>query len=59
MIPLSVLDLATVASGSTPADALRDTTAMASGRRGLGYRPLLGRRAPRDGGRGQFRARRR
>jgi luciferase family oxidoreductase group 1 len=38
MIPLSVLDLATVSSGSTPADALRDTTAMAVLAEELGYR---------------------
>ncbi|MDH2904719.1 MAG: LLM class flavin-dependent oxidoreductase [Actinomycetota bacterium] len=37
MIPLSVLDLATVASGSTPADALRDTTAMARLAERLGF----------------------
>jgi luciferase family oxidoreductase group 1 len=38
MIPLSVLDLATVASGSTPADALRDTTMTAQAVERLGYR---------------------
>ena len=38
VIPLSVLDLATVASGSTPAQALRDTTAMAVAVEQLGYR---------------------
>ena len=38
MIPLSVLDLATVAAGSTPADALRETTAMAVSVERLGYR---------------------
>src|ERR1035437_7820799 len=38
VIPLSVLDLATVASGSTPAQALRDTTAMAVFAEELGYR---------------------
>lgn len=37
MIPLSVLDLATVASGGTPADALRDTTAIAVATEALGY----------------------
>ncbi|NNN09259.1 MAG: LLM class flavin-dependent oxidoreductase [Acidimicrobiaceae bacterium] len=37
MIPLSVLDLATVTSGSTPAHALRDTTAMAHVAERLGY----------------------
>jgi luciferase family oxidoreductase group 1 len=37
MIPLSVLDLATVVSGSTPADALRDTTLMAQAVEQLGY----------------------
>jgi luciferase family oxidoreductase group 1 len=38
MIPLSVLDLATVTTGSTPAQALRDTTAMAIHAEELGYR---------------------
>jgi luciferase family oxidoreductase group 1 len=37
MIPLSVLDLATVASGSTPAQALRDTISMATVVEKLGY----------------------
>ena len=37
MIPLSVLDLATVSSGSTPADALRDTTSMARVAERLGF----------------------
>jgi luciferase family oxidoreductase group 1 len=37
MIPLSVLDLATVASGSTPAQALTDTISMASIVEELGY----------------------
>jgi luciferase family oxidoreductase group 1 len=37
MIPLSVLDLATVASGSTPAQALRDTISMAGVVEELGY----------------------
>jgi luciferase family oxidoreductase group 1 len=37
MIPLSVLDLATVASGSTPAQALTDTISMASVVEQLGY----------------------
>ena len=37
MIPLSVLDLATVGAGSTPADALRDTTTMAQAVEHLGY----------------------
>ena len=38
MIPLSVLDLATVTTGSSPAQALRDTTAMAIHAEELGYR---------------------
>ena len=38
MIPLSVLDLATVASGSSPAQALRETTQMAQEVERLGYR---------------------
>jgi luciferase family oxidoreductase group 1 len=38
MIPLSVLDLATVASGSSPAQALRETTQMAVEVERLGYR---------------------
>ena len=37
MIPLSVLDLATVTQGSSPADALRATTAMAVLAEHLGY----------------------
>jgi luciferase family oxidoreductase group 1 len=37
MIPLSVLDLATVASGSTPAEALTDTIKMATVVEQLGY----------------------
>jgi len=37
MIPLSVLDLATVASGSTPAQALTDTISMATVVEQLGY----------------------
>jgi luciferase family oxidoreductase group 1 len=37
VIPLSVLDLATVASGSTAAQALRETTAMAVAVERLGY----------------------
>ncbi|MBW4076976.1 MAG: LLM class flavin-dependent oxidoreductase [Acidobacteria bacterium] len=37
MIPLSVLDLATVASGSTPARALAETTRMAVAAEQLGY----------------------
>jgi luciferase family oxidoreductase group 1 len=38
MIPLSVLDLATVASGSSPAQALRETTMLAVETERLGYR---------------------
>jgi luciferase family oxidoreductase group 1 len=37
MIPLSVLDLATVASGSSPAQALRETTLLAVEAERLGY----------------------
>ncbi len=37
-IPLSVLDLASVASGSTPARALRETTELAIAAEALGYR---------------------
>ncbi len=40
MIPLSVLDLATVASGSTPAQALTDTISMATVVEKLGYNRL-------------------
>lgn len=40
MIPLSVLDLATVATGSTPAQALRETTKMAVEAERLGYQRL-------------------
>jgi len=40
MTSLSVLDLATVASGSTPARALRETTAMAVEAERLGYHRL-------------------
>jgi luciferase family oxidoreductase group 1 len=40
MVPLSVLDLATVARGFTPADALADTTRLATVVEGLGYRRL-------------------
>jgi luciferase family oxidoreductase group 1 len=40
MVPLSVLDLATVGSGSTPAEALADTTRMAVVAERLGYRRL-------------------
>jgi luciferase family oxidoreductase group 1 len=40
MIPLSVLDLATVASGSTPAQALTDTISMATVVERLGYTRL-------------------
>ena len=38
MIPLSVLDLATVSAGSTPAQALHATTQMAMAAEELGYR---------------------
>src|SRR5450631_144027 len=37
MVPLSVLDLATVATGSTPAQALAETTRLAAVVEGLGY----------------------
>jgi luciferase family oxidoreductase group 1 len=37
MIPLSILDLATVASGSSPAQALRETTQLAVEAESLGY----------------------
>jgi luciferase family oxidoreductase group 1 len=40
MVPLSVLDLATVVSGSTPAQALADTTHIAGVAEQLGYRRL-------------------
>ena len=40
MIPLSVLDLATVASGSTPAQALTDTIRMAPVVEQLGYKRM-------------------
>ena len=40
MVPLSVLDLATVASGSTPAQALADTTKIAGVAEQLGYHRL-------------------
>ncbi len=40
MVPLSVLDLATVASGSNAADALADTTRLATVVEQLGYRRL-------------------
>src|SRR5271155_6208862 len=40
MVPLSVLDLATVASGSTPAQALRETVEVASEVERLGYHRL-------------------
>ena len=40
MVPLSVLDLATVATGSTPARALGETTQLAQVAEGLGYRRL-------------------
>ena len=40
MIPLSALDLATVATGSSPAQALRETTDMARWVEHLGYRRL-------------------
>ncbi len=40
MIPLSVLDLATVATGSTPARALDETTRLAGAVERLGYRRL-------------------
>jgi luciferase family oxidoreductase group 1 len=40
MIPLSVLDLATVATGSTPAQALAETTELALAVEGLGYHRL-------------------
>jgi luciferase family oxidoreductase group 1 len=38
MIPLSILDLATVATGSSPAQALRETTMLAVEAERLGYR---------------------
>lgn len=38
LIPLSILDLATVATGSSPAQALRETTALAVAGELLGYR---------------------
>jgi luciferase family oxidoreductase group 1 len=37
MIPLSILDLATVATGSTPAQALRETTSLAVEAERIGY----------------------
>jgi luciferase family oxidoreductase group 1 len=40
MIPLSVLDLATVATGSTPARALAETTDLSVAVEGLGYHRL-------------------
>jgi luciferase family oxidoreductase group 1 len=40
MVPLSVLDLATVASGSTPAQALAETTKMATQVESLGFSRL-------------------
>jgi luciferase family oxidoreductase group 1 len=40
MVPLSVLDLATVASGSTPAQALAETTKLAGVAERLGYERL-------------------
>jgi luciferase family oxidoreductase group 1 len=40
MVPLSVLDLATVASGSTPRQALAETTEMAAVVEALGYHRL-------------------
>jgi len=40
MVPLSVLDLATVGTGSTPADALADTTRLAGVIEQLGYRRM-------------------
>ena len=40
MVPLSVLDLATVATGSTPAQALRETVEVASEVERLGYHRL-------------------
>ncbi len=40
MIPLSVLDLATVASGSTPARALAETTQMALAAEQLGFKRI-------------------
>ena len=40
MIPLSILDLATVATGSSPATALTETTAMAVEAERLGYHRL-------------------
>ncbi|MGZ4688131.1 MAG: LLM class flavin-dependent oxidoreductase [Acidimicrobiia bacterium] len=40
MVPLSVLDLATVASGSTPARALAETTKLAGVAEHLGYKRL-------------------
>lgn len=40
MVPLSVLDLVTVASGSTPARALAETTDLAGIVEGLGYKRL-------------------
>lgn len=38
MVPLSILDLATVATGSTAARALDETTRLASAAEGLGYK---------------------
>ena len=40
MVPLSVLDLATVTRGSTPAEALADTTRLAAVVEELGYRRM-------------------
>ena len=40
MVPLSVLDLATVATGSNPAQALRETVRMSTVVEGLGYTRL-------------------
>jgi len=40
MVPLSVLELATVATGSTPAQALAETTKLAVAAEELGYRRL-------------------
>ena len=54
MVPLSVLDLATIGKGFTPAEALAGTTRLAGVVEQLGLPADVGGRAPRDAGGGQL-----
>jgi hypothetical protein len=46
VVPLSILDLAFITQGPTPADALHDSLDLAQHAERLGLSPLLAGRAP-------------